>query len=191
MANFNAAVLTAKGIALLAKTQAGQTNIQFTKAASGNGSYEAGEPLLAAEALKAQKQEFPINKVSVVNEATVFVKFLITNKLDAGNLAEGYYVKEVGIFATDPDEGEILYAIATAVQDQWDYMPAYNGLLPAAITVEFFAEVSNAAEVSICSPGAYLLVEDAQAEFQAIREPTGGGLGCRERLRQQDSRYFE
>lgn len=175
MANFNAAVLTAKGIALLAKAQAGQTNIEFTKAASGDGSYEAEESLLTVEALKAQRQEFPINKVSVVNDATVFVKFLITNQQDSGNLPEGYYVKEVGIFATDPDEGEILYAIATAVENQWDYMPAYNGLLPAAITVEFFAEVSNAAEVTIDSPGAYLLVEDAEKEFEAIRKLI---IGC-------------
>lgn len=175
MANFNAAVLTAKGIALLAKAQAGQTNIEFTKAASGDGSYEAEESLLTVEALKAQKQEFPINKVSVVNDATVFVKFLITNQQEAGNLSQGYYVKEVGIFATDPDEGEILYAIATAVEDQWDYMPAYNGLLPAAITVEFFAEVSNAAEVTIRTAGAYLLVEDAEAEFAKIRELI---IGC-------------
>lgn len=168
MANFNAAVLTAKGIALLAKAQAGQTNIEFTKAASGDGSYEAEESLLTVEALKAQKQEFPINKVSVVNDATVFVKFLITNQQEAGNLAQGYYVKEVGLFATDPDEGEILYAIATAVENQWDYMPAYNGLLPAAITVEFSAEVSNASEVIIRSNGAYLLVEDAEEEFKKI-----------------------
>lgn len=175
MANFNAAVLTAKGIALLAKAQAGQTNIEFTKAASGDGSYEAEESLLTVEALKAQRQEFPINKVSVVNDATVFVKFLITNQQEAGNLSQGYYVKEVGIFATDPDEGEILYAIATAVENQWDYMPAYNGLLPAAITVEFFAEVSNAAEVTINSPGAYLLVEDAEKEFEAIRQLI---IGC-------------
>ena len=70
MANFNAAVLTAKGIALLAKAQAGQTSIEFTKAASGDGSYDTDEPLLAVEALKAQRQEFPINKVSVANDAT-------------------------------------------------------------------------------------------------------------------------
>lgn len=175
MANFNAAVLTAKGIALLAKAQAGQTNIEFTKAASGDGSYEAEESLLTVEALKAQRQEFPINKVSVVNDATVFVKFLITNEQEAGNLTQGYYVKEVGIFATDPDEGEILYAIATAIENQWDYMPAYNGLLPAAITVEFSAEVSNAAEVTIRSDGAYLLVEDAEEEFAAIRQLI---IGC-------------
>lgn len=175
MANFNATVLTAKGIALLAKVQAGQTNIEFTKAASGDGSYDADESLLTVEALKAQRQEFPINKVSVVNDATVFVKFLITNQQDTGNLAAGYYVKEVGIFATDPDEGEILYAIATAVENQWDYMPAYNGLLPAAITVEFLAEVSNASEVIIRSNGAYLLVEDAEAEFAAIRQLI---IGC-------------
>lgn len=40
---FKEAVLTAKGIALLAKAQAGQCKINLTKAAAGNGSYSDGE----------------------------------------------------------------------------------------------------------------------------------------------------
>lgn len=170
MANFNAATLTKKGIALLAKAQAGQTGIEFTKAAAGDGSYGEGEALTEKEFLKNQRQEFPFDKLSVVNGSTVSMKFTITNNQESGLLQEGYYVKEVGVFATDPDEGEVLYAIATAVENQWDYMPAYSSLMPAYITVEFYAEVSNAAEVTIVCSGRFITAEEAEAEHAAIRE---------------------
>lgn len=174
MANFNAATLTRKGIGLLAKAQAGLTGITFTKAASGNGSYEGDEPLVEKEALKDQRQEFPFDKVSVINGTAVSVKFTITNEQESGNLQEGYHVKEIGVFAEDPDEGEILYAIATAVENQWDYMPAYNSLMPAYITVEFYAEVSNASEVTINCAGRFVTAEEMEAELEAVRELIAG-----------------
>lgn len=170
MANFNAASLTKKGISLLAKTQAGQTGIEFTKAVSGSGSYAVDEPLTDKEALKDQKQEFPIDKLSVLNDTTVSIRFSITNQQESGNLTEGYYVKEVGLFAADPDEGEILYAVATAVEDQWDYMPAYNSLMPAYITIEFYAEVSNAANVTIKCAGRFVTAEELEEELDALRK---------------------
>lgn len=169
MANFNEALLTKKGIALLAKTQAGQTGVKLTKAAAGCGTYEEGESLVEREALKDQRQVFPLDKLSVQNSTTVSIRFTITNEQETGNLQEGYYVKEVGIFAEDPDEGEILYAIATTVTDQWDYMPAYNSLLPAYITVEFYVEVSNAASVTIVCNGRFITAEEMEEELEKLR----------------------
>lgn len=169
MANFNAAVLTKKGLGLLAKAQTGQAGIEFTRAVAGNGSYDADERLTEKEALKDQRQEFPLDKLSVVNNSTASIRFTITNEQASGNLQEGYHVKEVGLYATDPDEGEILYAIATAVEDQWDYMPAYNSLMPAYITVEFYAEVSNAATVTIVCNGRFITAEEADEEFEKLR----------------------
>lgn len=111
---FNEAVLTTKGIALLAKAQAGRCTIALTKAETGDGAYADGEDLKARTALKSQRQTFPLITVRTQNATNVYVKFIITNKPESGgNLAQGYYVKEVGLFATDPDEGEILYAIQT------------------------------------------------------------------------------
>jgi len=161
---FNEAVLTTKGIALLAKAQAGRCTIKLTKAETGNGSYAKGEDLKARTALKSRKQTFPLNTVRTQNATNVYVKFIITNKQDGGNLAQGYYVKEVGIFATDPDEGEILYAIATAVENQWDYMPSYNNLLPSTITLEFLTEVSNAENVTIVAPNETFLYDKATGD---------------------------
>ena len=146
---FKEAVLTKKGIALLAKVQANGAKIELTKAVSGDGSYSTSEDLTARTSLKSQKQEFKFAAVKRQNETNVFIKFLITNKQNGGNLANGYYIKEVGIYAKDPNEGEILYAIAIANENQWDYLPAYSDLLPSTITVNFLIEVSNADTVVI------------------------------------------
>lgn len=191
MAAFGAAILTQQGLNLIAKAQAGQAAIKFTKAAAGDGFYSDGEVLIGLTNLKSQRQEMPINEVAVVNDSTVYLKFVISNFAETQSLNHGYYVKEVGVFAEDPEEGEILYAIAVAVNDQWDYMPAYNGLHAATILMEFYTEVSNAAEVTIVSgSGAYALQEDLDAlrsEFKSyVFEDTlddsfyelfGGGSG--------------
>lgn len=161
---FNEAVLTTKGIALLAKAQAGRCAIKLTKAETGSGSYARGEDLKARTALKSRMQTFPLNTVRTQNATNVYVKFIITNKQEGGNLAQGYYVKEVGLFATDPDEGEILYAIATAVENQWDYMPSYNNLRPSTITLEFLTEVSNAENVTIVAPNETFLYDKATGD---------------------------
>nr|DAX23664.1 MAG TPA: tail collar fiber protein [Caudoviricetes sp.] len=146
---FKEAVLTQKGVALLAKVQASGAKIELTKAVSGDGGYSISEDLTARTSLKSQRQEFKLAAVKRQNETNVFIKFLITNKQESGNLVNGYYIKEVGIYAKDPDEGEILYAIAIANENQWDYLPAYNDLLPSTITVNFLIEVSNADTVVI------------------------------------------
>lgn len=164
---FQASVLTKNGIALNAKAQAGRCKITLTKAAAGDGSYSSTEDLTSRTALKSQKQTFPLNTVTVQNQSNVFVKFIMSNHMDSaygGDLANGYYVKEIGLFATDPDEGEILYAIAIGVQDQWDYMPAYNDLLPSTITVDFLTEVSNASTVTIEAPNQMYLYDETTGD---------------------------
>jgi hypothetical protein len=158
---FKKSSLTAQGIALLAKAQAGQCTIALTHAVAGSGSYTDDESIASRTELKEQRQKFPLNSLTTQNQQNVYVRFIMTNKQDEGNLETGYPVKEIGILATDPDEGEILYAIAIAETDQWDYMPAYDDLMPATITVDFLMEVSNAENVVIqYDPGQYALAAD-------------------------------
>jgi hypothetical protein len=159
---FNEAVLTQKGLALLAKAQGGLCTITLTKAASGDGSYAAGEDPSVRTELKSKKQEFSLETVSVWNTTNVLIKFIITNYKNAGDyLTTGYYVKEIGIYATDPDEGEILYAIATAITDRWDYLPSYNNLIPSKIVIDLITEVNNASTVNVTMPNRmYLYDED-------------------------------
>lgn len=162
MLMWNPSKLTTAGKALLAKAQAGQTSIQITKAQTGSGSYSSGENIESRTALKTPKQTFPIqNKVISDADNTVILKIAITNKSEAETLSTGYDITEFGIFAQDPQKGEILYSIATASTS--DYMPAYNGVLPSVINMSYYLEVSNAENVTINSAGALALQADLEA----------------------------
>ena len=162
MLMWNPSKLTTAGKALLAKAQAGQTSIQITKAQTGSGSYSSGENIESRTALKTPKQTFPIrNKVISDADSTVILKIAITNKSESETLSTGYDITEFGIFAQDPQKGEILYSIATASTS--DYMPAYNGVLPSVINMSYYLEVSNAENVTINSAGALALQADLEA----------------------------
>lgn len=169
MAEFKEAVLTRKGIALLAKAQAEQKTISFTRAITGNGEYEDGEDLSRRTELKSYQQEFAPTTIQRQNETNVYVRFSITNNPSYGPLEHGYYVTEIGLMANDPDEGEILYGIAIAEEDKADYLPAYNNLLPAVIGVDFLIEVDNAESVTITTDlSAYATNADLNAKADRI-----------------------
>ena len=163
MAEFRRAVITEKGLALLAKAQADEVPIAITKTVSGSGEYTDSESLIERTELKVPQQSFAPTSIVRRNETTVLVRFSITNSPPGEPLTHGYYVREVGIYADDPDEGEILYSIAIAGEGTCDYLPAYGGTLPTTIGVSFVIEVANADTVIINTDiSAYALAEDVR-----------------------------
>ena len=169
MAQFKEAVLTRKGIALLAKAQAEKKSIAFTRAVTGNGIHEDGEDISRCTELAGYQQEFAPTTIARQNETNVYVRFSITNNPSYGPLEHGYYVTEIGLMANDPDEGEILYGIAIGEEDKCDYLPAYNNLLPAVIGVDFLIEVDNAENVTIVTDlSAYATNEDLDAKADRV-----------------------
>ena len=169
MAQFKEAVLTRKGIALLAKAQAEKKSIAFTRAVTGNGIHEDGEDIARCTELAGYQQEFAPTTIARQNETNVYVRFSITNNPSYGPLEHGYYVTEIGLMADDPDEGEILYGLAIGEEGKCDYLPAYNNLLPAVIGVDFLIEVDNAENVTIVTDlSAYATNEDLDAKADRI-----------------------
>ncbi len=157
MAQYRKAVITQQGIALIQKTQTQNIKLEFTKVATGSGSYTEDEVLDGATALKQQMQVFPISSVTVVDPQTIKLVSVISNK----DLQSAYYIREIGVFATDPDEGEILYSLAVAYPDKADYMPAYDGAAPVTIGLDTYQAVSNSENVTIrADTGAYASAED-------------------------------
>lgn len=166
-AEFNAGVLTAKGQALLAKWQSGRCVPQITKAAVGSGSYVAGEKVTSRTALKSQKAVVGFSSMEIVNQATLILKFIISNK----DLRSGFRVTEVGIYAVDPDIGEVLYSIAvTKDAENADWLPAYNGQYPSTIIFQYQMEVSNASNITfVPGSGGYALAEDVEALDKKVK----------------------
>lgn len=144
MSIFKKAVLTKAGKSLIAKNQTNRGPTEFTRAVSGAGAWNLTEDLEAAETLRAPKQEFDFSGIDIPdgNPATVIVTVLLNNK----DLKELYYVTELGIYAKDPDAGEVLYALIVT-DEQRIYMPAENGIGISSIVERINIEVSNSANV--------------------------------------------
>lgn len=161
MSDFQSVFVTHKGIALIQKLQANQANTNFTRAATGDGDYTQDEYLLNKINLKNERQTFAFNSTEIINESTIRLNFTVANKVGEQVLTEGYYVKEVGIFALDPDEGEILYAIAVNEPDRWDYLPPYNNSSQSTINMSLKICVSNAEKIEIkIDNNNYVTIED-------------------------------
>lgn len=166
MARFKKAVITEKGLSLVTKVQTGSTTLKFTKIETGSGSY-GDEDVSTQTGLREKKQEFSLSSISVVDNDTVKIRTVISN----AGLAEGYYIREIGLFAQDPDEGEILYSLAVAYDGQWDYLPAESEVSPATINLDTFSSVANASTVTIQGgTGAYASAADLENLAEKLQE---------------------
>lgn len=187
MLTWNPSKLTTKGKALLAKAQAGKCTIKITKAQTGSGQYSSGEAIDTRTSLKTPVQTLPIHSKEIQNGSTLVLKVTITNKTsDTETLSTGYELREFGIFAQDPDEGEILYSIATASVS--DYMPAYNGVIPSVISMSYYLEVANASSVTIVTAGGLALQSDLEAladRVTVIEQSAVKKYGARKKVGQQ------
>lgn len=119
MANWNGLQLTNKGIALQAKVQAG-TQLQITKLKLGSGVVPSGTDVKTLTDLIAPEQNLGIGGKEAVDD---YCK--ISSTISNTGLEAGYYVRELGVFAQDPDDGEILYMYTT--DGAPDYLPAGGG----------------------------------------------------------------
>lgn len=151
MANWRSMILTYKGIALQTKVEAGKTNMHFTKMKSGVGSIDTSKELAAYTELAGVKQELEITSVEVqTSEASGLANVckvtstLYNNTLETG---EDYYLRELGLYAEDPDEGEILYAVT--VDDAPDFIPsALSGATTIAQEFNVYVAVGSSLEVT-------------------------------------------
>ena len=160
-AEFKPGVLTNKGLALLAKWQLGRGTPTITRCVIGSGSYSASESLVNRTALKAQKLSVGISTTQVRNNTTVLLKSIFNNT----TVTAGFKVTEIGVYAIDPDDGEILYSMAVSANESIaDYLPAYNGTYPSTIVFNYQVEVANATTVTIqAGTGAYAPADDFNA----------------------------
>lgn len=143
MAEFSKLVITNKGQALLAKMIAGSGNIEFTKISASSTAYTDAQ-LQGLTSLSNVKQTSLISKVTRTNEVAIKVEAAFTNT----ELTAGYYIKALGLYAVDPDAGEILYAVTRETSGNC-YMPAYNGITVSGAYVQLVTTVGNAENVSL------------------------------------------
>lgn len=142
MAIFKNMAITHKGMALFAKAQAGQ-KITFTKMRVGSGDIGTQNPATLNKLVQG-KLDVPITSISPnpeLKSATV-----IGNVTNTG-LLEPVYICEIGIYATDPDEGEILYGYSNSGTFGDYYAPESQG--PYSWQYQISVAIGNAANVTV------------------------------------------
>lgn len=153
-------VLTKKGLQLEAKVHSG-TPLRFTKAEVGDGIIEEESAIYEMTRLKSKKRAYPITHIeSKQGKSAAVLHIDISNQ----GLTEGFLLREVGIYAEDPDEGEILYAVRN------------TGIYAEVMPEESIAEVHIQMQLSIYVGNAdnvTILVDDSiiyitRAEFEDL-----------------------
>jgi hypothetical protein len=163
---FSAPIITNQGITLIAKTHLGANYIEFTRMAAGDGTLENPTPqyIKPMTALISEKISFSITSKTLIDETTVRIKSVMTNQ----TLASAFLVYEIGLFAMDPDVGEILYAYVYISEP--DFMQQHSDQSISRILIDFYIAVSDAERVIVrIQTGIYALATDMQELLDTIR----------------------
>ena len=140
MAEWSNATMTDVGAALQAKVNAGKTKLTFTKIKVGSG-INATNPLALTDVISSKWET--TNFVVKLEGKIVSVDTVITNT----GIHEAFRMSEIGLFAQDPDKGEILYAYLTDPEP--DRMPAESGSVVVSQELTIGMVFSNTGNVSL------------------------------------------
>ena len=140
MAEWSNATMTDVGAALQAKVNAGKTKLTFTKIKVGSG-VNATNPLVLTDVISSKWET--TNFVVKLEGKIVSVDTVISNT----GVHEAFRMSEIGLFAQDPDKGEILYAYLTDPEP--DRMPAESGSVVVSQELIIGMVFSNTGNVSL------------------------------------------
>lgn len=159
MASFKKFELTNKGLELEYKAQLGK-ELKFTRFALGDGKLSA----TSIKELTSLNNEIISRDISKLKKdnTKVTLGFLLDNK----EIVEGFYWREIGIFAEDPDTKEELLFMYSNAGETADYIPAIStaNILEKRIDIDLFiSDVENITAVIESS-----LVYASQADIETI-----------------------
>ena len=160
MAEWSNAIMTDVGNALQAKVNAGQTKLTFTKIKVGSG-VNATNPLALTDVISSK---WETTNIIVKREGKIVsVDTFITNS----GIREAFRMSEMGLFAQDPDKGEVLYAYLTDPEP--DRMPAEGGSVVVSQELSIGMMFSNTGNVSLTvNMGALVTQEQLKEHNSAI-----------------------
>jgi len=167
MAEYNGLRLTTSGRALLAKALAG-TALHFTRVGVGDGALPAGTEIRTLTGLVHPLRDLPITGCRATGAGEAEITCLLTNE----GLTLGYWAREVGLFAQDPDLGEVLYAYTNA-GELADYIPAAGGADLVSMLLTIVTVVDQAANVTATINGnlAFVTHEELRISLEDLFRP--------------------
>lgn len=142
---------TKKGLTLAAKLTAGET-LKITRVVAG-----AGETAQTASALSQIRQTATVGRPLRREDTTT-----LPVTLAAGLAETAYTLRELGVYAQDPDEGEILYKVYRLSEPV--------GIAPnSRLVLRFYLEETVSQDLNVtvnCAPAGLVL----EKEFEPVRD---------------------
>lgn len=167
--NFRNIALTSAGLDLLSKVQAG-TQLVLTRVVIGSGFItddESAEELTNLVSLipshSSQESGTSATVDITYNRAEGDGKTALRVKVQNGDT--DFYLREIGIMAQDPDNGEILYAYTCCTGDT-NGMPAYNGQNRIEDNFTLITKIGNADNLTV---NITLPAEVKQEDFDKLK----------------------
>lgn len=174
MAVFGGMTLTNKGLVLQGKAQAGG-KLNYTRIAVGDGSI-TGQAVPAMNGLISQKISLPITRITTQSPNKAIIGSVLRN----ADVSTGFYWREVGVFAQDPDAGEILYAYANAGVTA-DYIPPGGGSDIIEKTFDCVVVVGTAANITAVIDESLVFAKKTEldtVEAAKVDKVSGKGLSA-------------
>ena len=137
------AVITKKGLSLLSKMVEGNT-LYITKAEAGSG-YVTPGLLDQQTSVSIPMKSLSLRTASYPEEGKCKLPCFLTND----GVPTGFTAKQVGIYATDPDEGEILFFIAQAASGTGTEVPSESEMLGYSAEWTFYFQYGQASAVNV------------------------------------------
>ena len=119
MSDIRSTTLTTQGLNLLAKCQTG-IELKYTRVEMGDGKLGDGAVIKDFTKMISPKLNLPIKSIEITGVGTTVMETELKND----DLKAGFFAREVGIFAQDPEtKMEVLYAYRNTGDDS-EYVPA-------------------------------------------------------------------
>lgn len=155
-------VYTIKGLNLLAKLTQGST-LEITRAVTGTGIVDT-ELLTTQTAVTGEKQTMNFQPATYPEPGTCKLPIFITND----GVGAGYTAHQIGLYANDPDDGEILYFIAQSTNGT--DVPSNVDVLGYVGTWSFYFQYGQADNVTVTVDPANAVTTDMLEEVRVLAE---------------------
>lgn len=167
MGAFGGLIQTNKGRNLQAKAEAG-AQLKFTRMGIGDGQL-GGQSIPSLNKLIHETMSLPITRLKPQLPAQAIVGAVLSNQ----DVTTGFYFRELGIFAQDPDEGEILYAYGNSGSGA-EYIPPKGTADIIEKTIDMIVTFGQAQNVSavINSSLIFATPDDVETALEEAKQYT-------------------
>lgn len=166
--------ITKQGWKLLAKLLTG-SQLEITKVMVGSGKVPEGA---SPGEMTGLVQPVALATSTIPQVENEQVSFIVEYRSDLnGGLKEGFWLNEFGVFANDPDAGEVLLYYAT-MGDYPQYVSAFSGSSVDIRRYPVSIALSESPEVHLDYPaGALVTAEEMEEALDKQGVPSGGLAG--------------